>query len=572
MAVPFGAGLSHSALLLAVFDPIGLWPLALIAIAPLAWAASRPRPEGMSPLAEFAALWLGAMPFFLLQQAWVIDVSVAGYPFMAAYLSLYAPTAVVIMRRTQAVLPPWAVGISHGMLWTALEVFRGDVAFKGYAWFNVAHPIAESPALAAAAAVTGVYGITLLVSIIGGSAGVCLARGDRAANTAVAAAAAVAWGVLAVSGWKATPEPDPRREAFIRVGIVQTNLPQSNKVSPDLDTTLDLWRDLERYTLAAASSTPAPDLIVWPETMKPGMALDQHSVEAERRAGVALFPADPGSSRPPIATADFADATIELQRRTGIPLLVGEDAYDDLKIIPGPSGRLEVSYARRFNSAFLITQGQVRRERYDKVRLTPFGEEMPYISLWPALQSRLLDLAASGMRLDLSSGSELTVFRVPIAGGRQVRIVTPICFEATESDLCRRMVHDGSTRRADLMVNMTNDGWFGWWRAGRRQHLLLARWRCIELATPMVRAANTGISCSIDARGRVRPIAIGANATDWNAAGLLLADISMPVSVTPMARGGWVLGWVCLVAGSLQVAFLLIPRPVSNRTRTGNLA
>ncbi|MBM4113737.1 MAG: hypothetical protein FJ253_10290, partial [Phycisphaerae bacterium] len=82
-------------------------------------------------------------------------------------------------------------------------------------------------------------------------------------------------------------------------------------------------------------------------------------------------------------------------------------------------------------------------------------------------------------------------------------IVTPICFEDTLPALCRRLVMERGEKAASLIVNLSNDGWFEGDDAGRRAHLLAARWRCVELRVGMVRAANTGISAVVDPAGRI---------------------------------------------------------------------
>ena len=114
-----------------------------------------------------------------------------------------------------------------------------------------------------------------------------------------------------------------------------------------------------------------------------------------------------------------------------------------------------------------------------------------------------------------------------------------------------------------MLVNMTNDGWFGWWRAGRAQHLQIATWRCVELCTPMVRAANTGISCSIDTHGRVTPIKVGPDKADWNVKGSFQAAVELAEGVSIFARGGWITGWVILAGGLVLgiASFLPMNRP-----------
>lgn len=568
-----GAGLAHSLLMILAFDPVGIWPAALVAIAPLVWAAIRKDAAGtkIGAVRLIAAVWVGCVPLYLFEQGWSVEVSAGGYPLMAMYLALYPALMVWLLRRASERLKGIPIGVLGGVLWTALEVVEGDVMFKGYGWFTSVHPLVDWPPIAACAGVVGVYGTSLLVSIAAASATAMCMGVKRGQHGGLLAAVAAVWLLMGLLGWMHIERHIAERSA--RVGVVQTNLPQSNKIAPDLRSTMGLWRELERLTVEAGRADPKPDVIVWPETMKPGMALDVVSVRAEREAKVALFPKDRNSTEQPVLTASFADATLELQRRVGIPLLVGEDAYDDLRFEADAEGRLNIKYRHRFNSAFLVEGGTVSARRYDKVRLTPFGEEMPYISAWPWLEAKLLNLAARGMRLDLSSGTELTVFEIPMAGGTAVRLVTPICFEATEWDLCRRMVFDGTERRADVLVNMTNDGWFGdWWRAGRAQHLQIARWRCIELGTPMVRAANTGISCLIDAHGRVDRISAGAEKADWKAGGVLKADVRLSDATTLYVRGGWLSGWVVLVLGGLVCAGMFLPRGNAGRTPASNPA
>ena len=204
----------------------------------------------------------------------------------------------------------------------------------------------------------------------------------------------------------------------------------------------------------------------------------------------------------------------------------------------------------------------VREGRYDKIVLTPFGEIMPWLSSVPALQQFLLNLGAAGMSFDLASGQTATVFEFSTADGQRVRAVTPICFEATVPWLNRRLVYgSGGPRRADLMVSPSNDGWFGRFAGGREFHLLFARWRCVELGVPMVRAVNTGVTCAIDPAGRVVR-AFGPNDTD----GVLVVDVPVPdpSRETFYARHGDVAAWSSVgLSGVLGAWVLLRPRPRS---------
>jgi apolipoprotein N-acyltransferase len=200
----------------------------------------------------------------------------------------------------------------------------------------------------------------------------------------------------------------------------------------------------------------------------------------------------------------------------------------------------------------MVEDGRVSDQRYDKVRLTPFGETMPYIASIPGLQQKLLDFGARGMRFDLSEGTRQTVFTFNTAGG-SVRVVTPICFEVTVAPYVRGMVFEKGVRRADILVNVTNDGWFGGFSPAREQHLQIARWRSLELATPMIRAANTGISCSISADGKVHQLGPQNGVTPSLSQGLLIAGVEPGTKVTIYARLGEFTGWSTVV-GTLAIA------------------
>ena len=139
-------------------------------------------------------------------------------------------------------------------------------------------------------------------------------------------------------------------------------------------------------------------------------------------------------------------------------------------------------------------------------------------------------------------------------------MATPICFEATAADVCRMLVFGNGRRRADLLVNVTNDGWFGDFDPGRWQHLQLARWRCVELATPMVRAANTGVSCVIDARGRVLRKRVDGSFGTVRVEGVMTADVPLCSDLPLTARIGDAPGWVIFAAGTALVLLALVKR------------
>ena len=127
------------------------------------------------------------------------------------------------------------------------------------------------------------------------------------------------------------------------------------------------------------------------------------------------------------------------------------------------------------------------------------------------------------------------------------------------------MVRGKNGASAEMLINLTNDGWFGESDVGRSHHLLLARWRCAELARPMVRAANTGVSAFIDTRGGVLGRGVAGDEIGMRVEGVLHGEV-VPVSgQTIYARIGDVVG-----LGSLVGAVLMCVGSVIRKKKRGS--
>lgn len=539
------AGVLYSLLLIAAFPPVGWWGIAFLAIVPLSIAA---RMNWARPKWAVAAVYAGGLVFWAWQQAWTWSVSEAGYIPLCLYLSIYPALYFIVLRRTVRRWPRPAPALAAAVLWTGLEVLRGEVVWHGYAWALVGHPLIDSVWLSSPAPVAGQYLVSFLVVLTGAGVAevlVGLARRERRAvlaGIAGPAAAGVVWIVCAL-----VPGPAPGDRPVV-IGVVQTNVPQSNKIASTIAVEMDLWNALMVHTEEEASA--GAQIIFWPETMKPGLTLDPESVEVERRAGLGYRVQEPGGRQRSVASTAFVDDLFLLQQRAGVPLVVGEDAFEGLRFVQ-EGGGYRIEYDRRFNSVFVVENGRLSPVRYDKVHLTPFGEQMPYIDAWPWLKDRLLAVAARNMKLDLAEGRGPVTLEATLNDGRVLRFATPICFEMTDAKLCRRMVAAGGMRRAELLANLTNDGWFGDSDRTRAQHLQIARWRARELATPVVRAANTGISAAIDAMGRV--MTKPGDPELWGGPprreARVVRSVTPGAGLTIYARAGDVFTWSVLAAG-----------------------
>jgi len=170
------------------------------------------------------------------------------------------------------------------------------------------------------------------------------------------------------------------------------------------------------------------------------------------------------------------------------------------------------------------------------------------------------------MKFDLDEGVGRTAFEVPFAeGGGSFRVVTPICFEITVAPHVASLVVDRigfgrAVRRADVIINVTNDGWFGSFDQARREHLQIARWRALELGTPIVRAANTGISCSIDSTGEVLVNGPQGASSPAMSEGVMETQVRLPGELTIYARFGDVVGWVSTL-WLVRLAFAAAMKP-----------
>ncbi len=564
-------GLIHGVLFGLAFPPFGWWFLALLAPIPLILAAVRADRPARAALGAA----LGTVPMWAYHHQFTWAMTEAAFVPLSLYLALYPGLFVWMLARVHRRSPRLPLYLAAPVLWTGLEVLRGEVVWDGYAQYLIAHPLIDRM-IAWAAPVVGIYGVGLLVNAVvtasiphrllqpegliyssrGSSESSSVTPGNLSPQTSSAPrrgapqprtiapvrrilyATACLTALFAFLFPRGT-SPTVAHAPALRITAIQTNVSQDNRTSQTIDQRLEDFRDFCNLTREAAEQAPKPSLIVWPETMFPGYALNPSAVAAERAASLAY----PGN----IPTTVFYDAILELQKEIGIPMLVGATAAEGLRIDVAPDGKVNIKQDALYNSAFMVRNGVVEETRYDKMQLMPFGEVMPYISNWDWLERQLLALGGRGLTFDLEAGKNPTVLEIqsdPVAAAtgppKTVRIATPICFESTYSRHMRRLAQNNGERRADLFINLSNDGWFAWYDAGRDNLVLQCRWRALELGTPMLRAVNTGLSAAIDADGRV------ISSLPARQPGVLIADFDVqPRRMTIYARFGNGVGWTC---------------------------
>lgn len=527
---------------------------------------------------------------------WIWDNAVSrfGYPIIALCLGLYPAAFVaglVLMRKRAGALGAIAFAPAW---WIALEALRGEVVLTGYPWYLVGVPMIDAPLILRGGPYdTGLLAITLCLPAL-----ILLPRvrqrvladaaHPRAWQAALPTVLALPIAVATlVAGWlpeRSGAGSDEQHRSVV-VGIVQTNVPQDNRKAWTLEQRVADFKRFIALTLAASEtpivSSDGPrraDLIVWPETMYPGeFGLTPEAIERQNEAGLEI--------------AAFANQTLMLSQYMDIPMIVGAVVHEDFQpiTVEGEGEYAGQSFPwfetrRRFNSAFVLRQGRVETQRYDKIDLTLFGEQLPYVQSVGWLKAMIAKLGADSMPFDLEAGSEPVRLTVVTAEAGPVVIGTPICFEASLARATRRLAINEQNRLAlDLLINMTNDGWFGSFPGGQATHLLHARWRAAELRTPLLRAANTGISAWIDADGTViqrgpmwtvdpasgQAVQRDDDSPAVNVDGFLLAEVpirAMPsgagdrprLSVLAFARRGNLPAAVCLWAGLAAMFWFML--------------
>jgi len=221
------------------------------------------------------------------------------------------------------------------------------------------------------------------------------------------------------------------------------------------------------------------------------------------------------------------------------PVLEDQETFDFVSQIATSNrvdlllGAIDEEPNRVYNAALLFSPDG-NPQLYRKVHLVPFGEYVPFRHSFPLFAAIVGDQVPE----DFDAGKEFTVFQLSDNHGK---VAPLICFEDTIGELTRQFV----LRGADFFANVTNDGWF-LHSSGSRQHLANAIFRCVENRRPMVRAANTGVTCFVNEFGRVSQILRDDQGSIFEE-GTLIGEIKIATepSLTFYAQRGELFAKVC---------------------------
>ena len=503
-----------SFLLVLSFPGFDLGFLAWIGLVPLLEAL-----RGKTLKQTFILSFVCGMLFFMGIFYWILEVP--GYTYLHhALLAIYLGSFFgsfgllfsLISRR---------VGMSHALcaapfVWICLEYIRSNLSFLALPWALLAHSQYHYPIITQIASIAGTYSISFLVVLVNSSLA-SLYWSTRTSRLTLSfpkgqmygsqKGVRVLWTLTIISliftliyGRITLSRPITGNE--VRLSVVQGNIEQSKKW--DSKHAKEIMKIYTRMTLEA--SKKPTDLIIWPETATPGSI-----------------------SRNPWLYMELKQIVIN----TKTPLLLGSARHQ--KFTAKKSKRPK--YA---NSAYLIDSDPevTKNQRYDKIRLFPFGEYLPYEKIIPWSFIKIRGIGS------YKPGNEFTVFDL-----LEYRFGVTICWENAFPGLVRQFVRQG----AQFMVNITNEARFGK-TAAPYQLVPISVFRAVENRIYMVRCTNTGVSCIIDPYGRVVDRVKDGSGQDIFVRGFITGSVVPLESNTIYTRYGDIWLWVC-IAGSM--AFLV---------------
>lgn len=355
-------------------------------------------------------------------------------------------------------------------LWVSLEYLRGTL-FTGFPWTLLGYSQIGFTSLIQVSDIFGVWGVSYWVMLL--NSGVFLfllnlvfgsgRRGLRIEPFLIFASTAVVFVFVMVYGFVQVSSVNKAAASWpsVKVGVLQGNIEQAVKwKASEQEKTVDKYNVLAGKVAASFNEMDnemddaEPGLIVLPETSMPFfLARDK----------------------------DMLPIVQKMARDAGSYMLIGSPDY----VRDGNGGHSVL------NAAFMLSPDGVISGRYDKMHLVPFGEYVPLKKILFFIKKLT---AGAG---EFIEGRGLYPIEIS-TGGESFGVGTFICYEAIFPSLVAEL----SRRGAGLLVNITNDAWFGDTSAPYH-HLNMTAMRAVELRTFLVRSANTGISAVVSPTGEV---------------------------------------------------------------------
>jgi apolipoprotein N-acyltransferase len=499
--------------------------------------------------------YLVSLAYWLANLYWIAIVTIPAYILFCMYLALYWPVLALCVRycRKKVAVP---IFVMVPVLFVGAEAWQGYL-ITGFSWRLLGHSQYANLSLIQIADIFGALGVSFIIAMVNGLvAGLVIDGFERKVFRLLnilktAFVLLILLGTI-IYGKRRISQVEEFIQAGPLVGSVQPNVPSHIKeLSEAGDEILgDLIERSEACIKAGAK------LIVWPETM----VLTTLNNDYAR-----LCPAD---SRPRIY-----DKMISEHAKERAYILLGAHAAT-VGLRDG-----EYVITDRFNSAFLYRpDGMQDPERYDKIHLIPFGEFIPFRKTVPLIADLVVKLSPYDYDYNLTHGQEYTIFDV-VVDGSSFGFGVLICYEDTDPRVARKMVvGKNGEKKADWLVNISNDGWYVRFKDGRvlpsvelSQRTVISVFRAVENRISILRSVNTGISCLIDSTGRIRDgFAAGDLPACWmqrqGTDGWFVDRINTDNRITFFGRHGQWLDFSCATAW-VVVIILTLSRIIKRRKK-----
>jgi apolipoprotein N-acyltransferase len=475
--VELGLSLSSAALLILSFPDFNLWPLAWVGLIPLLFAVAR-NPQHQAR--AFLLGWLTGTLYFYGSCYWLTHAMIryGGFPSWIAYPLLFMGALVVGLfpgifsfalarlvsrwgRRALLIAP---------LLWVALEWARLGVT--GQLWNAIGYSQAYVPELIQTASWGGVYAVSFLILIVNTAITyILLSKSIRASVMGSVSIILVVFVALWSELMSPAQSETPRTEAV--VVAIQPNVPM-DPVSSVAESQALFQRHLE-MSERALRDWEAGLLYVDGKARQDQSQQDKLKQERSNVPRLVIWPESP---------MYFAYAR-DTQFREDVARFAAENRTSVLfnSQEPAPANG-------SYNAAVMINEEGRLVAQYDKIRLLPFGEYVPLPRWLPGVN--LIPVLVG----DFTPGTDYPL--MPVGSTSEARAGVFICFESAFPVIAREF----SERGADVLVNISNDGYLGRTPV-MRQHLANAVFRAVENNRPILRVTNTGITAYINPRGEV---------------------------------------------------------------------
>ena len=514
--------------------PFFVWPVLWITLPALVWlldgaiagdkARATQRWVKRAEMSAAAVGWWWGFGYFLAGLFWIGEaflVEAGRFAVLMPFAVLLMPAGLAVFYAAAAALAArfWHTGtyrvLALALSLAAAEWLRGHV-LSGFPWNVLGYALTYPLPFMQGAAVLGIYGLTLLAVIVF-ALPLVLWRDSpsRKSGTVAMAVAVVPLLILGTLGQIRISTGISETMPGVKIRIVQPSIPQREKwIRGNQERIFREHLDLsKRDPSGKEDGLAGVTHVVWPEAAMPFMPLDTPEALA---AIAAMLPEN--------------------------TLLITGALRAELA--PPESPRMY----HFFNSLLVFGKGAILVTLYDKIDLVPFGEFLPLRRVLEAVGLRHFAFSVGTFEAGASPRPLIDVPGMPT-------VVPLICYEAIFPRVVER-----KGKIPGVMVNVTNDGWFGN-TTGPRQHIHQARVRAVEEGLPLIRAGNNGISGVFDGYGRV------VAWVDLNVQGSIDSPLPVALPAPLYARFG---DWLFFTVWLLGIAILgiVVWRPSHTRPRS----